>query len=561
MPRPLRNLPRLVAGLLVLAVTLAVFAGTLSHEFTRWDDGTSIYQNPRLGPLGLESLKYAFTDVATTMRWIPLTLLSLSLTHTLHGLDPFGYHLHNWLLHGATALLVFLLLLELLGRRGGAAPGEAGGDPWTTACAALGALAWSLHPLRAEVEAWSNSRGHAQAGFFAVLSLLLYLRGRRPGAPERPPWRAAALPAACFLAALLSHPVALGVAPVFLLLDVHLGRLGGQAGWWTPAARRVLLEKLPFAAAAALVLAVTLAVRALFPGRWDPPVPLSEWGLFPRAMQATFAWIHYALVTLWPVGLQPAPTELIDFDPWAPAFLLRAALVVAATAAAFLLRRRWPAVLLLWLGWLVLLVPALGLTEHPMFACDRYTYLAGLVPALVVAAAASRLGATGARRLACGAVAAALLATLGSLSVAQARIWRDSVTLFQHMLPLLGEHPYRANIFAMLALAHRDRQEAQAAVAAARQAVLVEPESGELRAFFADLLMHAGRTEEAAAELGEAVRLDPTNAELRCQRASALLGLGQRMQAFAEVRAAFQLSPGARCVPWLLGEISADSPH
>ena len=80
------------------------------HGFTHWDDPTSIWRNPALGDLDWAHVRWALGDVATTMRWIPLALLSLCLTHTLHGLDPFGYHLANWLLHGAAALVLFGLL-------------------------------------------------------------------------------------------------------------------------------------------------------------------------------------------------------------------------------------------------------------------------------------------------------------------------------------------------------------------------------------------------------------------------------------------------------------------
>ncbi len=91
MARLPRNTPLLLAGLLVLSVTLAVYAGTLSAEFVDWDDGITIFNNKQLGDLSLDRIAWALTDVATTMRWIPLTLLSLTVTHTIHGLDPFGY--------------------------------------------------------------------------------------------------------------------------------------------------------------------------------------------------------------------------------------------------------------------------------------------------------------------------------------------------------------------------------------------------------------------------------------------------------------------------------------
>jgi hypothetical protein len=546
MTRLRRAAPLALAGLAVLAATLAVYARTLSADFVAWDDATTIYANPGLGDLSLDRIAWAFTDTASTMRWIPLTLLGLVVTHTVHGLDPFGYHLASWLLHGAAALAVLLILRELLGR---AARAEGGRDaPWVLASAAAGALAWSLHPLRVEVVAWCNSRGHAQAGLLVMLSLLAYLRAHRDEAPEGRRRRGVAVSAGCFLAALLSHPVALGAAPLFPLLDVHLGRLGGAAGWRSPAARPVLLEKLPFAAAAALVLAVALLVRTLAPGRWPAPVPLSEWGLFPRAMQATWIWVHYVLVTLWPAGLQPAPTALIDFDPWTAPFLLRAAAVAAVTGALLALRRRWPLALLLWLAHLLSLAPALGLTEHPMFACDRYAYLPGLVPAAALAAGLWWLGRAPARRWAAGAAAAALLALLGGLSVAQAGVWRDSVTLFGHMLPLIGPHPYRTNILVFQGFAQRAAGNPAAAVEALAQVAPLRPDDPSLQQVLGESYIEAGRAAEGAPHLAVAVQADQINVDLRCRYMMTLVAAGRIDEARSQLRIAQGLAPAAPCV-------------
>jgi len=549
------SLPAL-AALSVLGVTLAVYAGTLSHGFVQWDDPLTIYRNPDLGDLDLGRVVWAFTDVATTMRFVPLTLLSLSLTHTIHGLDPFGYHLANWLLHGAAAVLLFLLLQELLrvtARRRTLEPG----GPWVVVAAAVGALAWSLHPLRVEVVAWSNSRGHAQATLFAFLSLLVYLRAHREGAPSPHPWRASALSVAAFLAALLSHPIAIGVAPVFVLLDVHLGRLGGQAGWWTPAARRVLLEKVPFAAAAAATLSVTVLVRVLRPGIWSPPVSLADWGLFPRAMQATFVWAHYVLVTLWPVGLQPAPTALIDFDPWTATFLVRAALVVATSAALLLLRRRWPWLLLLWLAHLALLVPSLGLTEHPMFACDRYASLPGLVPAVLAGAAVLALGATPVRRLAAAIGAAAVLALLGGLAQAQARTWQSSVTLFEHMLPFFGDHPSRLGILKRLGGAYLDEGRYPSAVAALQQVAAVAPTDPINRSSLGFALWQSGQAGDAVPHYEAAVGLAPARLDLRCQYAAVLAAAGRSEEARRQAEVVLRWAPGARCAQEILTSLDA----
>ena len=68
--------PIAVAALLA-GVTLIVYAGVLDADFVMWDDDISIYKNPNLGALSWARLGWIFSDVDTTLRYVPLTLLSL----------------------------------------------------------------------------------------------------------------------------------------------------------------------------------------------------------------------------------------------------------------------------------------------------------------------------------------------------------------------------------------------------------------------------------------------------------------------------------------------------
>lgn len=553
-----RSAKTAAVGLLVAALTLALYAQTLGFQFVGWDDGGTIYQNPGLGPLSWSRVRWAFTDTASTMRWIPFTMLSHALTYTFFGLDPFGYHLANWLLHAATAALVFLGLREVL-RPLAARRGLAPEDPWILGSAAAGALLWSFHPLRVEVVAWCNSRGHAQAAFFTVLSLVVYLRAHRPERAARGPVARTAPAAAWYLAALLSHPIAVGALPIFPLLDVHLGRLGGEAGWWSRAARRVLLEKLPLALAAAAALGIALYVRTFDWGRWEPPISLERFGLFPRIMQPAWIVVQFMAVTIWPAHLHPAPPDLIDFDPASAPFLLRAALVVAVSAALVVLRRRWPGLLLLWLGYLVLLVPTLGLTEHPTWANDRYANLPALAWAAGVAAVLLLLGAARARRPAVAAAAVAVILAAGAAAFVQSRHWRDTLTLYDRMLAELGDHVYRVNVLVFRAGVYLERGDANAAVQDLRRAdAAYEDSIGvpiprlEVKRRLAWALLAAGRGDEAVAHLAVAAAQRPDVDVLGCELGAALARLGRAREAEATAREILARRPGSACALQLL---------
>ena len=95
--------------------------------------------------------------------WIPVTWLTFGVDHALWGMNAFGYHLTNILLHAANAALFYLLALRLL--RLGLTTASAGA---IRLGAIVTALFFALHPLRVESVAWVTERTRRAVG--AVLS-------------------------------------------------------------------------------------------------------------------------------------------------------------------------------------------------------------------------------------------------------------------------------------------------------------------------------------------------------------------------------------------------------
>ncbi|MFP4477264.1 MAG: bacterial transcriptional activator domain-containing protein [Desulfatibacillaceae bacterium] len=134
------------AAVLILAVLLAVYANGFSATW-HLDDFHNITKNPAIAP------GQGFTD--TLSRAIrgapgapggfhrPLSYVSFSLNRWLHGDAVFGFHVVNFLIHFATALLVYLLVRESM-----LAPGRSGRHGRHAGTVALAAAAlWAVHPL------------------------------------------------------------------------------------------------------------------------------------------------------------------------------------------------------------------------------------------------------------------------------------------------------------------------------------------------------------------------------------------------------------------------------
>ena len=511
----------LIAGA-VAVVTLAVMSGALGADFVMWDDDVSIYQNPGLGGFSWARLLWVFSDVDSMMRYCPLTLLGWVATCHFFGLDPFWFHLGNWLLHAASAALLFVVVREVLRiSRGG------GTTPQLEFSAAAAALLWALHPLRVEPVAWATDRTYCQAMAFLLLSVLFYIRAHDPAhtTEKKKRWPAVASFAA-YTVSLFSHPVAATFTAVLLILDMAvLGRIGGEVGWRSERARRALQEKALFAAPAAALIATTVAIRAASAGVWEPPVPLSEFGLLPRVMQALYIAAYYLWRPFWPFDLSPVYTTLVEFDPLSQPFMLSAGAMAALGTAAFLLRRRLPAFGGLLAAHLILLVPVMGFWEHPHYHSDRYSLLPGIVLSLAVA-----LSLAGIRRRdwSIAAILALLVVNLGLgwLSVRQVRIWRDSETLFRHMIITLGNDPYRQDIHWRLGhyLARQGRR--GAAIAEFERTIAIEPLHAVARGWLVNLELERGNLRRAAGHLQVLVRADPGNRQLRAKLDGLLEYLG-----------------------------------
>jgi len=480
-----------------------------------WDDDLVICNNPSIRDMSLDGLRRMFSDVDSMMRYNPLTLLSWSITYHFWKLNPFWFHLGNWLLHGLNAALMFLVLRKLL-VLGLAARDKADVDQWRiTVSASLAALLWSLHPLRVEPVAWCTDRAYCQSLFFLLLSLSSYLHAGESAAGTRRRCLLLAASVTLYILSILSHAIGITFFLVLPVLDVYpLRKLGGSMGWWeSPSARRTLLEKLPFAAAAGAVALVSVHIRVASAGVWAKPLSLAQFGLFERVMQAMYIWAYYLWRPLYPIKLSPLYTTLITFDPLSPAFVGSAIFIVGMIALLISLRRRWPLGLQLALCHLALLVPVLGVFEHPHYPCDRYSLIVSASWSVLLAAWLADPGTRTLLRNGAVVLSFIVIGTLGLMTFRQTCIWNDSVSLFEHMILTLGDDPQSIDPHCRLGAFLARQGQADKAIRHFEHAVELNPGCADAHLFLAQLLAGQKRYDEAIAEYRKALKIDPGRAQ------------------------------------------------
>jgi len=400
--------------LLIVALSIVAFLPALPHEFLNWDDTKNYVDNPDYRGLGLSQLHWMFTAFHMG-HYIPVTWITFGLDYLLWGMNPAGYHLTSVLFHAATALGVYFLSARLLAR---ALPDTPDRDLMIGA--AVAALLFAIHPLRAESVAWVTERRDVVSGLFYVLTVIAYLKAVDGTIQARARWYWTSV--GLFACALLSKSIVVSLPVVLLALDVYpLRRLGGEHGW-----RRspVWLEKMPYVL---LSIAVTVVgFHALF--TLGNTRSLAEMGVVYRTVLSIYGLAFYLWKSAMPFGL--SPLYQLDFTvTWFHFGAVAALLVLAALA-----RRRWPAFTVATVAYVVTLLPVLGVIQNgPQAAADRYTYLACLGWAILLGGLAARPWAG---RDVTRAVLAIWVLAMLPLTWQQVGVWRSSVTLWSHAIAL-----------------------------------------------------------------------------------------------------------------------------
>jgi tetratricopeptide (TPR) repeat protein len=491
-------------GVLLVGVTVAVYADVATHAYLNLDDDVYVLRNPwvRAG-LSWATVQWAFGTVHEAY-WIPLTWLSLALDCRLFGIHAGPALLENVALHAADAVLLYAVLFAATGRMGRSA--------WVAAL-------FALHPLHVESVAWVSQRKDVLSTLFWMLTTLAYVRyARRPSVGRY------GLVVVPFLLGLLAKPMLVTLPVTLLLLDVWpLGRR--ERGW-----ARLVLEKLPLFAAAIAISAVTL---------WTQHGAGAVPELATRSIgdRVATALVNYGLY----LGKLVWPANLAVFYPLTPGDAGLAAsaalLLLAVSAFAVVTARREPALLVGWLWFLVTLLPVIGLVQvGGQQIADRYSYIPSIGIFVAIAWGVPHLVSS--RALRAAAVATALMAAL--LTYRQVAYWRDSVTLFARAVAVTERNFFAHNNLgeALAAAGRRD----EAAVHYA-EAVKIHPSYPPARNNHGIVLAEAGRYAEAEQEFRAALAVDPRLAMAESNLATARARLGDYEDAIVHYQRALALQP------------------
>jgi tetratricopeptide (TPR) repeat protein len=541
-----------------MILTFIVFYPATRGEFVNFDDLANFVENERNlkiftgenGGFGLngEALKWAFTAYHVGV-YTPVSWLTVAADVAIAGgVDSYQIHLTNVLFHSANAALFFFLLLSLL--RWSKRPLS-----WSLlAACAFGALFFSLHPLRVEIVAWASARNNLVGAFFALLSVLAYLKSRGVEGRAGAYWMVASV--ALYAVAMLAKAYVLPLPLVLALLDYYPLRLTRDRTAWV---RDLIGKGAWLGLGLFLVFGFMKMMNALLgmPPMFEVADPDLLKGVRPAiAAYALWASILKTFIPTNLVAYVPIPRDISLFGlPYLPGYVL----AIGGTGLAIVLRNRAPAFFVAWFAGLFLLGPVSGIVPLGTYIfADRYTYLATLpIAALLAGALVLWLERRPSDLPIAGVVGVVVSAALGYSAMRLLPNWRDSVALWRSVERLYPESrqvwlnlgdglaekgsweegkayldkaaaPVEGDGFwaeadryvasqawMNLAARYAGRGELQRALDAVRNAVAMRPQNFSALKMLAEWLAPMGRADEVIPYVEEAMQRQPDNPNLK----------------------------------------------
>ncbi len=542
-----------IAFILFLAI-LGAYYESLPYPFLNLDDPFYINNDPYIRDLTWKGLYRIFTQPIVT-NYFPLQILSYSLDYRIWHIHPFGYRLHNVVLHVLNAILVFLLLKKIFSNQ------------WV---AFLSALFFGLHPVNVESVTWVAERKNVLSMAFLLSSFLTYLyyldetrRSRKFG-----------FYAVClflFLLALFAKVSAVVLPALFLLFDLCFRK---RKKW------EMVRDKIPFVAFA--ILFSFIAVWVYHRGNYL--IDYHGGSPFKTSLAMINVFVEYIIYLIVPVYLDhfyltPIPQSILERQ------------VLLSIASIFLIALlawrsfRGDRIFFFWAGWyLISLLPVLNIVPLSILRADRYMYLPAIGFFYLISLGLWKvnwryhrpLGHTG--FLICFLLLAGIYAFL---TMERNRVWKDPITFWEENLRKfpqsadayryigsvymnrgktdlaisyfhsgLKEDPNNVILLSNLAAAHFNKRDLKKAKGLLLEAIRINPNVGLPYINLGAIYWQKGEAETAKSCFQRAVEVDPQSAYAHTSLGGIYCNLDQLEEAIRETEKSLELAPGY-IEPWM----------
>lgn len=442
------HLPTLLPIVAIILITFICFYPSLDNAFVNWDDDRNFYENDLITGINSTNFWSMIGKIMVTPvigNYNPLPIVTFAIEKQLFGLDqPHYWHLDNILLHLICTFLVYriglLMGLDVMG-------------------SAILALLFGIHPMRVESVAWITERKDVLFGAFYLAAMYYYIKYVQQNFRKR----YLALIFLFFTLSLFSKIQAVVLPLTMLAIDYWLGR---------KMEFKRIIEKIPF-----FLISLLIGLLGIYflrhQGSFESNTTY-EW--YVRPFIGTYAYLIYLIKVLIPFRLSP----LYPYPNVAPWYFYVSALGIPLYLWVFY--RAWKKemkAVVFGLAFftfnIFFVLQILGAGQG--FLADRFSYIAyfGLFFIMAYYSKTAITHYPKYKNVIQGLILAIFVA-YGYITFQQNKIWKNSETLWTHVLK------YYTNI--TLPFGNR-----------------------------ANYLRDLGRNKEALADYNQAIRLDSKKPE------------------------------------------------
>jgi protein O-mannosyl-transferase len=397
----------------IVLTTGLLYYNSLQGEFLSYDDTDNVVNNPVIRQLSLSTLRQIFSTGILYM-YTPVTFLSYAIDYKVFGLNPYFFKLTSLLIHLLNIILVYIVSVKLLGKR----------NP-----ALLMTLLFAVHPMNVDSVSWISGRSNLLSALFFLLTLICYLSFMQKGKTVY-----LLLSILLFIFSLLSKSTGV-MLPVTLLFIDYL-----QQRKFTV---RLILGKIPYFLISAMIGLLTVYFRSDSGNTQS----IAEYSFTDHFFMICYADILYMVRVLFPVHLSEVYAYPVKNNGFLPLiYYLAPVCVIGASVAIYRLKMLKREIVFGVCFFLINIILTQLLFLEDGFMANRYAYVPYIGIFFIIAKAYDYYTLRYQNRK--NHIMAAIvifLAISGYFSYQRSLIWRDTMSLFNHVIERSPESAFAHN--------------------------------------------------------------------------------------------------------------------
>jgi len=547
---------------ILISIGVIVYSNSLGNDFI-WDDSGFVIKNEyikniKIFPSYFKSKEALSEGLLSGENYRPLFPLSLAIDYFFWGLNPFGYHLSNMIIHITNAILLFFIILNITRQK---------------YIGLFTSLFFLTHPIETETVTWIAGRSGVLSLFFFLWSLYFYIKftrepvGQRLTAQDFLPaqiikrqagaaWRnskgredKAVRPWSLtksgkyylyfasilsFLCAILSKESAASFPFIIILYDIYYNRNE---------------EKIPIRAARYflyfLILEMYIILRFFMIGKF---AQTDYWGgsFYVSTISTIRGIVHYLKLLVYPVNLCADYLRFpLSYSINEPKVIISISILALVIITAILLRKKFKHISFSIFWFFTALCPSLNIIPVKILIAERFLYAPSIgycfALSFIIFLLVKKLKKAPILRIAVIIIACIIVGSYSRLTMARNVDWSDEVFFWSKNV---SASPNNERGYYNLAIAYLSKEkDFEKAYKTAKKAVELAPEYTFPRLVIASYHVNNRNYDLAIEELKKAEYLEPTFVEIYLYLCGIYAFLGKYDLAYKECQKGLAVKP------------------